>query len=135
MPAAGSPVKRSGTAGNRGGDVIIPVDRGGSKGSLPQKSGLPDGVEKTVEVHTPKGIQLLYLYKVGKEAVMFDNAELGGVQVLAYKLRPRDYGGIRLGDDIIFISDVPSLAGYTFKVVNRAKYIGFDAGWRVTRLT
>ena len=73
---------------------------------------LPEGVEKEVPVETPFGIALLYLYKVGYHAKMHGN------EVMSYHLR-RQEGGSLVGatENTVFVSDIPSLRGYTFEVI------------------
>lgn len=70
-----------------------------------------DNIEKTVKVVTPFGIALLNLYKINVDVKMLAN------QVSSYQLHPIDGTSLLYANEnTIFISDIPSLKGYTFKV-------------------
>ena len=86
-----------------------------------------NSIEKNVEVYINGQIALLPLYKVGIEVLMGEN------RIIAYKLFPQDRQVIA-DDNAIFISGVPSLKNYTFKV-RLVTAEGKDIKYYLTRLS
>ena len=87
-----------------------------------------DTIEKIVPVNKPHGVERLYLYKVGVPITMVGN------EASSYLFRPQNGKTlVNATENTVFVSDVPALAGYTFKVVPKVN--GMTPTYTVDRLT
>lgn len=90
-------------------------------------------IEGTIPVQTESGISYLYLFKIGHEEPMHEP------QASAYKFEPRSGKLIDADDETVYISGIPSMKGYTFKIRVERFYHHRSEQYRylynVTRLT